>query len=121
MSFTNAELVAIRKFCGYGVRTQAGLTFDGEYSNLEYRLTRMDTDEEDQVRVSYLANLQSYEDAILTAGDNMDTAQAAVWTRNPKEMQERTALYNGLRVRLCAYLGVAPGPGIGGGSRVVRC
>jgi hypothetical protein len=120
MAFTNAELVAVRKFCGYGVKTIVSLTLEGAYGNMEYRLNVMDADEVAMVRTSFLSSLQDLEDGILTSASNMDTQQAAVWTRNPKEMQERTALYNGLRHRLCAYIGVAPGPGLGGG-RVVRC
>jgi hypothetical protein len=121
MSFTNVEKVAIRKFCGYGVKTPIGLTLDGDYGRLEFVLNNMDDDEANDVRVSYLSNLQDYESAILLTADSVDTAQAAVWTRNPKELQERTAIYNGLRKRLCEYIGIAPGPGLNVGGKIVRC
>jgi hypothetical protein len=120
MAFTNAERVSIRKFCGYCVRTTVGLTLEGEYGNMEYRLDVMDDDEVAEVRTSFIVKLQTLEDGILGSADNMDTQQAAVWTRNPKEMQERTSLYNALRIRLCGYIGVVPGPAMGG-CRIVRC
>lgn len=119
--FTNAEMVAIRKFCGYGAKTASSLTFYGGYGEMEYRLTNMLEEEEAQVRDVYLANLQTLEDAILTAGANMGTNKVAVWERNSNEMAEREALYGSLRRRLCGFIGVEPGPALGGGSRVVRC
>lgn len=119
-TFTNAELVAIRKFCGYGVKTPIGLTLFGDYPNLEYRLLQMDDDEAAQLRTTYLTQLQTYEDAILTASENLDTRSAAVVVINPNEVADRTALYNNFRRRLCAFIGCEPGDCLRSGSRIVR-
>jgi hypothetical protein len=122
MTFTTAELVAIRKFCGYRARTTAVLVWEAGAGDLEYILARMEDDEAEQVRTVYLTKLQELEDNILLAGDAIDTDEAAIWKRNRNEMGDRTALYNGTRLRLCQFLGAKPGPGLGGGGcRIVRC
>lgn len=58
----------------------------------------------------YLATLTSLELAVPRSGDSLDTDQAAVWTRNRSEPQDRLALFDEWRRRLCAFLGVQPGP-----------
>jgi hypothetical protein len=35
-----------------------------------------------------------------------------VWKRNPREVRERTALFDDWRRRLCGFLGVPPGPAL---------
>lgn len=120
MAFTESELVAIRKFCGHGARTASNLVVSDAYGELEYRLCHLTELEESQVRDVYLAKLQPLEDAILLAGDTIDTDKAAIWERNKNEMGDRTALYNAARRRLCDFLGVEPGPGLCAGARIVR-
>ncbi len=58
----------------------------------------------------YLAALTNLELAVPRAGDSLDTDQAAVWTRNRTEPLDRLALFDEWRRRLCAFLGVHPGP-----------
>ena len=58
----------------------------------------------------YLATLLNLELAVPRAGDSLDTDQAAVWTRNRTEPQDRLALFDEWRRRLCAFLGLRPGP-----------
>jgi len=68
----------------------------------------------------YLSQLYPIETAISTAGANMGTDMAAVWTRNRTELRDRMALYNTWRRELCAVAGVPPGPALGsGGVRIV--
>ena len=64
----------------------------------------------------YLANLNVLESAILRSAENLDTDQAAVWTRNRSEVMDRERLYKSWRVRLCGFLGIPPGPGVTGQS-----
>ncbi len=49
-------------------------------------------------------------------GETLGTAEAAVWTRNPYEVRERAGLFDDWRRRLCAFMGVPNGPGLGDGS-----
>lgn len=119
-AFTNAELVAIRKFCGFGAKTQAGLVMDGPYGNLEFRLGNLDDDEAAEIRTNYLVNLPLLETAIFDAGDNLDTAAAAIWTHSKTEVADRRELYNMTRRELCGFIGVQPGPALSSG-RLVRC
>ena len=61
----------------------------------------------------YLSQLNALETALLGAGTNLDTDQAAVWRRNRSELGDRDALFTSWRIRLCGFLGVPPGPSIG--------
>jgi hypothetical protein len=127
MAFTNAEKVDVRRFCGYpayGAGGQGGgWRFFQAYGSMEYRLNNMAPEEEAVVRTVYLANLSTLETAIVGAGANLDTDVAAVWTHNRREVFDREALFSSWRARLCAFLGVPPGPdmvnGSGGQMRIV--
>jgi hypothetical protein len=61
------------------------------------------------------------ESSVPRAADNLDTDQAAVWTRNRDEMRDRARLFDDWRRRLCGFLGMLPGPDLadGGVSLVV--
>jgi len=61
----------------------------------------------------YLAQLYALEAAIPAASANLDTAEASVWIHNPDEVEERTALFDNWRRRLCGFLGLPPGPELG--------
>ncbi len=120
MSFTDAQKTDARRFCGYpaygaGASGGQGWRFFQAYGLLEYRLNNLAAAEEAVVN-GYLATLATLEGAVPDAGSRLDTAQAAVWTRNPAELRERAALFDDWRRRLCAFLGVPPGPGLGDGS-----
>jgi hypothetical protein len=60
----------------------------------------------------YLVTLTTLETAIPRASENLDTDQAAVWTRNQNEFRDRERLFDNWRIRLCAFIGLTPGPGI---------
>lgn len=123
--FTDAEKVAVRRFCGYGAYGGAqpfpasGYRFSTQYGVLEYKLQTLNSAEEDVVRTTYLTSLATLEADIMGSTGvrtNLDTAQAAVWTHNKNELKDRKALYATVRRELCSFLGISPGPGLGDGS-----
>lgn len=67
----------------------------------------------------YIGTLNTLEAAIPASSDNLDTSEAAVWSRNQKEVFEREHLYDGWRERLCAFLGLPPGPGLKTNARML--
>ena len=82
---------------------------------LEFRLNNLSVAEAAVVQ-NYLATLATLETAVTDAGSRLDTSEAAVWTRNPYEVRERAGLFDDWRRRLCVFLGLPPGPGLGDGS-----
>ncbi len=78
---------------------------------MEFRINNLSVAEEAVVR-RYLAQLTVLEFAVPRASDSLDTDQAAVWTRNRTEAQDRAALFDDWRRRLCGFLGVPPGPAL---------
>jgi hypothetical protein len=116
MPFTDAERTDARRFCGYpaygaGAAGFQGWRFFQAYGLLEYRLTNL-SDAEVAVVRTYLATLLNLEGAIPAAAVNLDTAQAAVWTRNADEIRDRQSMLDDWRRRLCGFLGVPPGPAL---------
>lgn len=114
MLFTLAQLVDIRRFCGYPAYGTAGDSFEGwrfltAYGVLEYKLQNLSAPE-GAIVVAYLATLNTLETAIDGTGANLDTAAAAVWTHNKNEQRDREALYRSKRLKLCGFLGVPAGP-----------
>lgn len=119
--FTEAEKTAIRRYCGYpmfgNTPNQAfGHRFMTHYGTLEYRMNHASDTEEAVVRDTYLANLVTLETDIPATRTNMDTAAAAVWTRNARELTDRKALYNHWRRELCGFFGVPEGPSLNSSS-----
>lgn len=82
---------------------------------LEFRISNLSVSELGVVR-RHLATLLSLESAVVAASDNLDTAQAAVWTRNKDEVADRIRLFDEWRRRLCGFLGVPAGPALSDGS-----
>jgi hypothetical protein len=116
MAFLDSEKADIRRFCGYPAYggTPQGFQnwrFYQTYGLLEFRMSNLSSDEEAIVR-RYLSNLAVLETAIPMAAQNLDTDQAAVWTRNREEVEQRTSLFDDWRRRLCAFFGLPPGPGL---------
>ena len=114
---SNAERVDVRRFCGYPAYGPGNSSFQSwrffqAYGMLEFRLTNMVAEELQVVRL-YLSNCYILEAAIPAATANIGTAQAAVWTRNPQELRDRTQLYNAYRRQFCGFFGVPPGPDLG--------
>jgi hypothetical protein len=114
MAFTDPEKTDIRRFCGYPAYGAAASGFDNwrffqAYGLLEFRMNNLSDAEEVVVR-RYLGMLTVLEFAVPRAGDNLDTDQAAVWTRNRDEVRDRTRLFDDWRRRLCGFFGVPSGP-----------
>lgn len=119
--FTSAQLVDIRRHCGYPAYGDGAVVFPApwimrQYLALEYRLLHMSTDEGNVVVNTYLTNLTTLENAIPGTSANLDTDVAAVWTHNRNEQADRDRLFDSWRKRLCNFLGVSPGPNFGGPS-----
>lgn len=114
--FTPAEITDIRRFAGWGSFGGFGYLFQGQMANLDIQIANMSDQEQAVVRTVYLPNLTALEAAIWTAGANLGTDKAAVWVRNRTETVDRVALFNVARRQFCAFIGVVPGPGVGGGG-----
>lgn len=124
MAFTNAEKVDIRRFLGYqaygaGPSGFQGWRFFQAYGLVEFRLNNMASEEESVVRLTYLQNLYVLETAIVKASANLDTDKAAVWTHNKNEVADRERLFASWRIKFCAFLGIPPGEGLGGGTSLI--
>ncbi|HET6183227.1 MAG TPA: hypothetical protein VFA03_06485 [Acetobacteraceae bacterium] len=118
--FTSAEKTAIRRYCGYPAYGDGDAGFQNwrfyqVYGLMEFRLNNLSPDEETVVR-GYLQQLANLELAIVRASDNLDTEQAAVWTRNKTEIDDRLSLFDSWRRRLCAFFGLPPGPALRDGG-----
>lgn len=122
-ALTDVEKVNTRRHCGYPAYggTAGGFSswrFYQAYGLLEYRVNNL-TDPEVRVLRGYLDTLSVLEAAIPLASESLDTNQAAIWSRNQNECRDRERLYDGWRTRLCAFLGLPPGPGLRSGSPVL--
>jgi hypothetical protein len=116
MAFTDAEKTEIRRFCGYpaygtGNSGMQGWRFFEAYGLLEFRMNNL-SDAEAVVVRRYLGTLAVLEFAVPRAGDNLDTDQASMWTRNRDEPRDRSRLFDDWRRPLCGFLGIPPGPAI---------
>jgi hypothetical protein len=125
MSFTDAQKVDIRRFCGYPAYggTPSGFQswrFFQVYGLLEYRMNNLSSTEETAVETIYLANLYPLELAIANSGqgatDNMDTDSAGPWVHNKNEVRDRSRLFDMWCRRLCGFFDIPPGPALGDGS-----
>lgn len=113
-TLTDAEKVDVRRHCGYpafgGQQVQAfGHRFFQHYGSLEFRIENMSEAEETVLR-SYLTRLNQLEEDIAGVRDNLDTAAAAVWTRNANEHSDRERLYRTWVSKLLGFIGVPAGP-----------
>lgn len=119
---TEAEKVDARRYLGYPAYGAGAAGFDGWRfyqisGEMEYRLNNLASPEEAVLR-SYLGTLSTLEQAISDAGAGLDTASAMGWVRNPAELVERERLFDSWRRRLCAFVGVPPGPAFASGAGV---
>lgn len=119
---TNAEKTDVRRFMGYpAIGSEGSGNMNWQYYReagmVEYRLNNLSSPEEGVLR-QYLGTLGGLEQSIPDASIGLDTATAGEWVRNPAEMRERTRLFDDWRRRLCAFLGLPPGPQLGSGSGV---
>ncbi|WP_429499384.1 hypothetical protein ACQUFY_20830 [Robbsia andropogonis] len=126
MSLTNQQLSDVRRYAGYPLLADVvvndsqdmayGWVSSGTWQTLNHRLTNLRPEEETTLINVYLTNLATLESAIVSASDNLDTAQAAVWTHNANEQRDRDRLFDSWRRRMCYFIGIAPGPSLGNGS-----
>lgn len=72
--------------------------------------------EEEAVVLNYVTELNQLETDIYGTRVNLDTKVAAVFEPNPQEQRQREALYASFRRKLCAFLGIPAGPGLGIGG-----
>lgn len=125
MALTDAQMTDVRRFAGYplsGTTMQITNTQDVVYMffgvlemSLYTRLTTLSASEE-TILTTYLTTLYGLETAIPAASGNLDTDQASVWVHNQSEVTDREALFDMWRRRMCAFVGIAPGPGLAGGG-----
>ncbi len=112
---TSAEVADIRRFAGYpvsGAVLVQLLAVQGDSVALDTVVASLNADQIAALRTVYLTNLYTLEQAIPTTGGGLDVAKAAVYERNPLELQERETLFVSWRQKLCYFLGVNPGAGI---------
>ncbi len=119
MTFTNAQKVNIRRHCGYPAYSGFGWVFEQDYATLELRMNTMDTDETSQA-LTLLTSCDNAETAWLAVTTDLDTAEAAVWKRNPLQRQELKQQLRDCRKALCDFIGVKLGRALRSGASVVR-
>jgi hypothetical protein len=115
--FTDQQKTDMRRFCGYPAYGAApdgnmGWRFFTAYGTLEYRMNNL-SPEEEQVVLNYLNTLTLLEQTVPMTSENLDSDGAASWTRNRNEVADRLRLLDSWRRRLCSFLGVPPGEGLG--------
>ena len=122
MALTDAQVTDVRRYAGYQLAGTPTPTSNNDLAylvvgmrqmSLVERLSSLSAAEESVLINTYLTNLGTLESAIVAAAANLDTDAAAVWTHNKNEVADRDHLFDSWRRRMCAFLGFAPGPGIG--------
>jgi hypothetical protein len=123
---TDAQLCDTRRWLGYQLAgtTQTiseqwditYLSFGMVTMSLFQRLNSLSAAEEAVLINTYLTPLASLETDIVGTAANLDTDQAAVWYHNKYERQDREALFDSWRRRLCGFIGCPPGPDLGAGG-----
>lgn len=101
---TGAEVVAVRRYCGYG---PIPAPFSDPVNTILPMLTQ---DYIDVVRINFLVPLALLEADIPATRAQLNIDTAAVFTRNAREVEERSDLYRDTRLRLCNTLGIVSGP-----------
>ena len=124
---TDLQLSDVRRFAGYPMRGDVALSKDNDlawgqvapitWQALNYRLSTLRPEEETRV-VTFLTTLSGLETDVLSATENLDTDQAAVWVHNKNEVADRMKLYRMWRRELCSFIGVQPGPSLGNSSSI---
>jgi hypothetical protein len=120
-TFTDAQKVDIRRFCGFESYGTGTVVFpfpwiERRYLALEYRMNSTTPDEATVLTSIILPNLYSLELAVPLASANLATDSAGPWVHNKNEVKDRVALFQWWRRYLCSFLGIPPGPGLVGGG-----
>ena len=105
MALSAADTVDLLRFCGYA---------PGDHT-LDPQLAGMSA-EVQAVVTAQLGRLRKIECQIGEAAGDLDTNRAAVWYRNTNQVADLFSLLNAQAERLCALLGVLPGPFFGAGG-----
>ena len=126
MSLTATQKADVRRFAGYPMLADTvadnysdfayGFVSPGVWNTLEHRLNNIRVEEQVTLETVYLTNLLLLEQDVVDSRDNVDTAQAAVWYRNSREISEKRDLFDDWRRRMCHFIGIPPGPSLGDGS-----
>lgn len=120
--FSDAEKIDVLRFCGYpafgfnATYDPFGLYFARFSQPYVFNDARMGAVL--ALARTKLAELTLLDAAIVGAGDNLDTDQAAVWHRNRDEVRDRQRLMATRCRDLCRVLGVEPGPGLASANTV---
>lgn len=128
---TDQQKLDVRRYAGYPLTANTpvdnardfayGWVSPGVWQTLYERLNNLSATEQSTLISVYLTNLATLEQAIVASVDNLDTQAAAVWVHNKSEVQDKSALFDQWRRRMCAFIGIPPGPSLGsGGSRITR-
>lgn len=121
---TDQQKVDVRRFAGYSMAGGASgfgvVIYTQTYPNLtlEERLDQMSPAEEAVLIEKFLTQLTSLETDIPGAAGNLDTAKAAVWEHNAREVADRENLFDGWRRRMCQFLGIPPGPSLSASNSI---
>lgn len=120
------QLADVRRYAGYPLLADTkvddsrdlayGWVSPGIWQTLNHRLTNLRPEEESVLATVYLTQLAQLESDITGARENLDTESAAVWRHNRYEVRDRSALFDDWRRRMCAFIGIAPGPSLGSGG-----
>lgn len=132
MALTDAQKADCRRWCGYpqvgaSHPTDAnrdfvfGWVLPGVHATLTGVLNDLLPENESILINTYLTPLAAREAEIQGAADNLDTIEAAVWKRDPEEVDRRVRLFNYLRKQMCGFLGIPPGPELQTQTKLVRC
>lgn len=119
---TDAQKVDVRRYAGYPYAGADPSFIDPVIYRTRISTTTLTfwlnniTATEQTVLVTFLTQLAVLETGILGAADNMDTKSAGPWSANQRERQDRESLFNSWRRKMCAFIGIPPGPGLGDGS-----
>lgn len=126
MALTDAQKVDVRRYAGYPLLADMvtddtrdfayGYVSPGVLTTLFHRLNNLTPNEETVLINTYLISLNQLESDIPAVRTNLDTDEAAVWTHNKQEQDDRTRLFDMWRRRMCAFIGIPPGPWLGDGS-----
>ncbi len=127
-TLTDAQKLDVRRWAGYAMVGDGTISdyadpvdsasLGGNTLTLAEKLDALTAQEEAVLTDTFLTNLATLEAAILTSAANLDTLEAGPWKANPTEVSQRTRLFDQWRRDMAAFLGIPPGPGLGGGGRL---
>lgn len=115
VALSDEDIQDTRRYCGYpveGALPWRRLYEQGNSAVVDQVIASLTATQITTLQTVYLVNLRVLEAAVPNTTSNLDTAEAAVWKRNPLELQERMNLLAFWQRKLCFFLGVPGGAGI---------